>query len=192
MKIIATVLFALLLPATDAAALERWGPTWSEVTGTRYFRATMNRAPAIIKSVDGRNYTDRIVKIEPGKRMVVVQSPPRKGFQGSNKHMTMDIAPYGNEFVLHGLGTTEQGIDRHTEVPYQREHATFQEKYWSDRRQDKGQAERYLTPMEPYRLLARMLLAAVALTLHLDDLELHTIRPLEEADAAASARGHLL
>jgi len=99
MKIIATVLFASLLPATDAAALEKWGPTWSEVTGTRYFRATMNRAPTIIKSVDGRNYTDRIVKIEPGKRMVVVQSPPRKGFQGSNKHMTMDIAPCKRYYI---------------------------------------------------------------------------------------------
>jgi len=77
MKIITMVLFALLLPATDAAALEKWGATWSEVTGTRYSRVTMNRAPAIIKSVDGRNYTDRIVKIEPGKRTVVVQSPPR-------------------------------------------------------------------------------------------------------------------
>ena len=99
MKIIATVLFASLLPATDAVALEKWGPTWSEVTGTRYFRATMNRAPAIIKSVDGRNYTDRIVKIEPGKRMFVVQSPPRKGFQGSNKHMTMDIAPCKRYYI---------------------------------------------------------------------------------------------
>jgi hypothetical protein len=99
MKIITTVLFALLLPATDAAALEKWGPTWSELTGTRYFRATMNRAPAIIKSVDGRNYTDRIVKIEPGKRMVVVQSPPRKGFQGANKHMTMDIAPCKRYYI---------------------------------------------------------------------------------------------
>ena len=59
----------------------------------------MNRAPAIIKSVDGRNYTDRIVKIEPGKRMVVVQSPPRRGFQGSNKHMTMDIAPCKRYYI---------------------------------------------------------------------------------------------
>jgi len=99
MKIIAAVLFVLLLPATDAAALEKWGPTWSEVTGTRYFRATMNRAPAIIKSVDGRNYTDRIVKIEPGRRMVDVQSLPRRGFQGSNKHMTMDIAPCKRYYI---------------------------------------------------------------------------------------------
>jgi hypothetical protein len=41
----------------------------------------------------------------------------------------MDIAPYGNEFVLHGLGTTEQGIGRHTKLPYQREHAMFPGKY---------------------------------------------------------------
>jgi hypothetical protein len=98
MKIIA-VLFALLLPAADAAALERWGPMWSEVTGTRYTRATMNRAPAIIKSVDGRNYIDRIVKIEPGKRTVVVQSPNRKGWPGSNKTMAMEIAPCKRYYI---------------------------------------------------------------------------------------------
>jgi hypothetical protein len=98
-KMITIALLALLLPVTDAAAVEKWGPTWSEVTGTRYLRATMNRAPAIIKSVDGRNYTDRIVKIEPGKRMVVVQSPARKGFQGSNKNMTMEIAPCKRYYI---------------------------------------------------------------------------------------------
>jgi hypothetical protein len=98
-KIITMAIFALLLPVTDAAALEKWGPTWSEVTGTRYSRATMNRAPAIIKSVDGRNYIDRIVKIEPGKRTVVVQSPPRKGFPGSNKNMTMEIAPCKRYYI---------------------------------------------------------------------------------------------
>ena len=98
-KMITMALFALLLPVTDAAALEKWGPTWSEVTGTRYFRATMNRAPATIKSVDGRNHTDRIVKIEPGKRMVVVQSPSRKGFPGSNKNMMMEIAPCKRYYI---------------------------------------------------------------------------------------------
>ena len=33
---------------------------------------------------------------------------------------------------------------------------------------------------------------AATLALHLDDLELHTIRTLEEADASAIARDHLL
>lgn len=99
MRIAAALAFALTLHVADAAALEKWGPTWSEVTGARYYRTVMNRAPAIIKSVDGRNYTERIVKIEPGHRTVVVQSPPRGGFSGTNKHMTMDIAPCKRYYI---------------------------------------------------------------------------------------------
>jgi hypothetical protein len=78
MKIAAAVLLASALYTVDASALEKWGPTWSEVTGARYSRVTMNRSPAIIKSIDGRNYTTRVIKIEPGKRTVVVQAPPRQ------------------------------------------------------------------------------------------------------------------
>ena len=100
MKIAAVFAFALSLYAVDAAAApEKWGPTWSEVTGTRYYRTVMNRAPAIIKSVDGRNYTDRIVKIEPGHRSVVVQSPSRGGFPGQNRTLTMDIAPCKRYYI---------------------------------------------------------------------------------------------
>ncbi len=99
MKIAAAIFFAASLYAVDAAALEKWGPTWSEVTGARYSRTVMNRAPAIVKSVDGRNYTDRIVKIEPGHRNVVVQSPPRGGFPGQNRTMAMEIAPCKRYYI---------------------------------------------------------------------------------------------
>lgn len=86
--------------AVDAsAAIEKWGPTWSEVTGSRYHRAIMNRRPAIIKSVDGTDYLDRIVKIEPGQRTVRVQSPSRKGFEGSNQEMKLDIAPCKRYYI---------------------------------------------------------------------------------------------
>ena len=99
MRIVMAFAFALALYAVDAAALEKWGPTWSEITGTRYYRTVTNRAPAIIKSIDGRNYTDRIVKIEPGHRTVVVQSPSRGGFPGQNKTLTMDIAPCKRYYI---------------------------------------------------------------------------------------------
>ena len=99
MRIAAAVLLASALYAVDATALEKWGPTWSEVTGARYSRVTMNRAPAIIKSVDGRNYATRLVKIEPGQRTVVVQSPPRQGFSGSDRNMAMNIAPCKRYYV---------------------------------------------------------------------------------------------
>ncbi|MGH8714142.1 MAG: hypothetical protein ACREYB_09060, partial [Casimicrobiaceae bacterium] len=91
-----------------AAGLQKWGPIWSEVTGSRYHRAILNRRPAIIKSVDGRDYVDRIVKIEPGKREITVQSPNRKGFRGSDAKMQLDIAPckryYLNAQFASGVG----------------------------------------------------------------------------------------
>jgi len=99
MKLAAAVVLASALYTVNASALEKWGPSWSEVTGSRYSRATMNRAPGIIKSIDGRNYTTRIIKIEPGKRTVVVQAPPRQGFPGIDKHMALDIAPCKRYYI---------------------------------------------------------------------------------------------
>jgi hypothetical protein len=93
MKAAAPILLALLCCSNNALALEKWGPTWSELTGTRYSRTTLYREPAIIKSVDGRDYTTRVVKIEPGKHNVTVQSPTRKGFRGTDREMAMDIQP---------------------------------------------------------------------------------------------------
>src|SRR6266567_1139638 len=75
---------AILLIPVGGANAAMWGPTWSELSGSRYHKATLDRRPAIIKSVDGRNYTDRIVKIEPGRRTVVLQSIKRQGFRGSD------------------------------------------------------------------------------------------------------------
>ena len=99
MKIAAAVLLASALYTVDASALEKWGPTWSEVTGARYSRVTMNRSPAIIKSIDGRNYTTRVIKIEPGKRTVVVQAPPRQGLPGIDKNLPLDIAPCKRYYI---------------------------------------------------------------------------------------------
>ncbi|HEY2817384.1 MAG TPA: hypothetical protein VGK44_09670 [Casimicrobiaceae bacterium] len=99
MKIVAAVLLWSALYTVDASAVEKWGPTWSEVTGTRYSRITMNRSPAIIKSIDGRNYTTRVIKIEPGRRTVVVQAPPRQGLTGFDKHMPLDIAPCKRYYI---------------------------------------------------------------------------------------------
>lgn len=108
MRFAAVFAVALMGVAADAAALDRWEPTWSELTGTRYFRATMNRDGAIIKSVDGRSYTNRIVKIEPGQRRVVVQSPYRKGWRGTDRVMALNVAPcqryYINAQFASGIG----------------------------------------------------------------------------------------
>ena len=84
---------AILLILVAGANAAMWGPTWSEISGSQYHKAVLDRRPAIIKSVDGRSYTDRIVKVEPGTRTVVLQSIKRKGFQGSDATLELDIAP---------------------------------------------------------------------------------------------------
>jgi hypothetical protein len=84
---------AMLLVSATAAHSAMWGPTWSEISGSQYHKTIMDRRAAIIKSVDGRSYTDRIVKIEPGRHAIIVQSIKRKGFRGSDVTMELDIAP---------------------------------------------------------------------------------------------------
>ncbi len=104
--ILALILIALAGDA--AAALARWGPTWSEVTGNRFPTARMHLEPAVISRIDGASQTSRIVKVEPGKHEVVVRSPMRKGFQGSDVKLNLDIEPckryYLNAQFKHSTG----------------------------------------------------------------------------------------
>jgi hypothetical protein len=99
----------LALFASDANAAEKWGPTWSEVTGNLWSKTQMNRTAAIIKRVDGRDKTDRVVKIEPGKRSIVVAPPMRKGFTGDDATLDVELAPcqryYINAQFASGTGT---------------------------------------------------------------------------------------
>src|SRR3954469_21882567 len=90
-------------------ALQRWGPTWSEVTGNLYSRTQMNRTAATIKQIDRRHETARIVKVEPGSHDVVVESPMRKRFAGSDVTLHMQFEPcnryYLNSQFKAGIGT---------------------------------------------------------------------------------------
>jgi hypothetical protein len=99
MRIAALVVPAALCCAQQALAMEKWGPTWSELTGARYSRTTIYREPAIIKSVDGKDYTNRVVKVAPGKHDIRVQSPARKGFRGTDREMSMDIEPCKRYYI---------------------------------------------------------------------------------------------
>ncbi len=90
---------ALALFSLNAGAIEKWGPTWSELTGQLWSHNHINRSYAIIKRVDDRDWLQRKVKAEPGERKVVVQSPPRKGFQGTDVTLDMDLEPCKRYFI---------------------------------------------------------------------------------------------
>ena len=96
-KAIVTASCALVASGADCAA--RWGPTWSELTGNLYSRTQMNRTAATIKQVDGKHETKRIVKVEPGARKVVVASPMRKGFHGSDATLDMTLEPCKRYYI---------------------------------------------------------------------------------------------
>jgi hypothetical protein len=94
-SLLASSLPAIALGAAVAVSAqpEKWGPTWSELSGERYSKVAKNTFHAIVKSVDGRHHTGKVVKVEPGVHRVVVQSPNRQGFRGSDEAMELAIEP---------------------------------------------------------------------------------------------------
>ncbi|HSQ80638.1 MAG TPA: hypothetical protein VLU54_05780 [Casimicrobiaceae bacterium] len=99
LRIAGVLALAALATAPGAGAIEKWGPTWSEVTGVQWSKAKLNLTGAIIKQIDGKSETDRVVKVEPGKRAIVVQSPTRKGFSGTDATVEVDLAPCKRYYI---------------------------------------------------------------------------------------------
>ncbi len=84
-----------LLGLTTAALLAGCATEpFSYLDGRRYFRAEMNTHNASVVSVDGKHYVQNPVRIEPGRRMIVLQAPPVAGFRfGTERTMELDIEP---------------------------------------------------------------------------------------------------
>jgi len=91
MKPSALAIFLALL-ATGCAT---YGPTWSEISGDRYTRTTINRAPALIEKVDGNSaYASYPIKLEPGQHEIVMQGITARWPGGADLHtMTMTLEP---------------------------------------------------------------------------------------------------
>ena len=67
-------LLALLLAL---AGCQSWGPTWSEVSGDRYFLAEMNTSSTIINTIDGTSpVTGNPTRIEPGQHRLALTAVP--------------------------------------------------------------------------------------------------------------------
>ena len=81
----------VLVAALAATGCATYGPTWSELSGDRYTRATMNRAPAVIEKVDGYSaYASYPIKLEPGPHELVLQGASR--WPGGAPLQTMQLA----------------------------------------------------------------------------------------------------
>ena len=108
---------AAVLVAPCASALEKIGPTWSEVTGLAYTRTHMNRLAAIVKSVDGTDTPRRITKIVPGERVIRLQSPSRKGSSGSDREIKLTVLPC-KRYYLNAQFASSVGKDWEPVVDY--------------------------------------------------------------------------
>ena len=73
-----------------------YGPTWSEISGDRYYNLTvLNRRSAIIEKVDGSSaYPSYPIKLEPGKHAIELGGPAPGWPGGAALHtLTLDLEP---------------------------------------------------------------------------------------------------
>jgi len=78
----------LMLLALLISGCATYGPTWSEISGNRYYVTILDRRPAIIADVDGSSYSRsaRPIKVDPGLHDILLDgasttwpnSPPQK------------------------------------------------------------------------------------------------------------------
>lgn len=83
------------------AGCQTWGPTWSEVSGSRQYNlTTLYRKPAIIESIDGQSaYPTYPIKLDPGTHVVKIQGPYRQPGGGNLDTITINMEPCKRYYV---------------------------------------------------------------------------------------------
>jgi len=80
---------------------QTWGPTWSEISGERYYNlTTLNRRAAIIERVDEQGaFAQYPIKIAPGAHQVTIQGPVLRPGGGYLKSFTLDAKPCKRYYI---------------------------------------------------------------------------------------------
>ncbi len=79
-----------------AGGCATYGPTWSEISGDRYYNLTvLNRRPAIIEKVDGySSYASYPIKLDPGQHAIELGGPAPRWPGGAALHtLKLDLEP---------------------------------------------------------------------------------------------------
>ena len=87
---------ALLLSLISAAAMltAGCGTTYSQISGSRYYRTNIDTYPVSVVKIDGRGELRNPAYVEPGIRQVTVQAPPGGGHSyGEQQTITLDVKP---------------------------------------------------------------------------------------------------
>jgi hypothetical protein len=92
--------FAIALVAS-AAALAGCTTPYSQLYGTRYYRAPIDTYPVTVVAVDGSHYLRQPVQVEPGTRRVTVQGPPTAAQRPApEKTITLDVKPCTRYYLV--------------------------------------------------------------------------------------------
>ncbi len=80
---------------------QTWGPTWSEISGERYYNlTTLNRRAAIIERVDEQGaFPQYPIKVAPGAHQVTIQGPVLRPGGGYLKSFTLDAKPCKRYYI---------------------------------------------------------------------------------------------
>jgi hypothetical protein len=94
------LLLGIAIPLT-LTGCQTWGPTWSEISGSRWNTTIVNRRPAVIERVDDQGaFASYPVKIEPGSHRLVLSAPAPGWMGGSElRVMMLDAEPCKRYYV---------------------------------------------------------------------------------------------
>ena len=91
MRLASTLLVAASVAAGTLAGCASTSYHFSQLYGTRYFRAPIDTYPVSIVRIDGKDNVFRPALVDPGLRKVTVQGPPG-GTGGVGLERTIDLA----------------------------------------------------------------------------------------------------
>lgn len=92
---------------------------YSQLLGSRYFRAPIDTYSVSIVRVDGRDNTFRPAIVDPGLRQVTVQGPPGgTGGVGEQRTIALQVAPC-TRYYLVAVKTTPLASDFSVRIDYQ-------------------------------------------------------------------------
>jgi hypothetical protein len=93
---------AQLLPILGAALLAGCATSFhgSYLVGERYFKTNLDTFPVIVLSVDGRDYLERRILVDPGPRQIGVQAPPVPGAPNETATFTVDVKPCFTYYIV--------------------------------------------------------------------------------------------
>ena len=92
-----------LLTLAGAAALLAGCATpysYSQLYGSRYYKAPLDTYPVLILSVDGKDYLNSPVLVDPGRREVKVQAPPGGAGLRETRVFSLDVQPCTRYYLV--------------------------------------------------------------------------------------------